>query len=229
MSQFQELYDMQKDSPNPNYDLDVLGDFRMKRLDQSIANNPNFWYGPFTGIVVSQAAYAFIYRFMGNKSEEHPTGVLNKEVLKSFFAISGDDDNLVHTPGHERIPENWYKRAIGDEYTIPYFSADNIAWITKHPRIATIGGNTGKKNSFVGLNVANLTGGVLNSETLLEGNNLMCLAFQASRQAVPDVATAALADLAKLTDGIVGDLACPKLQKLDESQFADFPGSKTKM
>jgi hypothetical protein len=43
---------------------------------------------------VQPAAYTFIYRFMANKSAEYPQGKLNGEVLKSFFAITGDDGNF---------------------------------------------------------------------------------------------------------------------------------------
>jgi len=57
---------------------------------------------------------------MSNKSAEYPEGVLNKAVLKSFMSYTGPEDNLVHTPGHERIPDNWYKRNPSDEYSIPY-------------------------------------------------------------------------------------------------------------
>lgn len=73
---------------------------------------------PFSGIEVSQAAFTFIYRFMGNKSEEFPAGVLNKEVLKSFMSIQGPEDDLRWVPGHERIPENWYKRNPDDQYGV---------------------------------------------------------------------------------------------------------------
>lgn len=63
---------------------------------------------PFGGIEVSQAAFTFIYRFMSNKSAEYPEGILNKQVLKSFMAVSGPENNLVHTPGYEAFPDNWY-------------------------------------------------------------------------------------------------------------------------
>lgn len=59
---------------------------------------------PFAGIEVSQAAFTFIYRFMSNKSAEFPSGVLNKQVLKSFMSIQGPENNLRHVPGNERIP-----------------------------------------------------------------------------------------------------------------------------
>lgn len=44
---------------------------------------------------------------MANKSAEHPEGILNKNVLKSFMAISGPENNLTWTKGYERIPDNW--------------------------------------------------------------------------------------------------------------------------
>ena len=55
---------------------------------------------------------------MSNKSEKYPEGYLDKETLKSFFAVSGDSGNFTYSPGHERIPDNWYKTAVGAEYTI---------------------------------------------------------------------------------------------------------------
>lgn len=59
---------------------------------------------PFSGIEVSQAAFTFIYRFMSNKSAEYPSGVLNREVLKSFMSITGPDNALKWVPGNEKIP-----------------------------------------------------------------------------------------------------------------------------
>ena len=114
---------------------DVLTDFRSSRFDQSIANNPYFFNGPFSGVAVQPAAYTFIYRFMANKSAEYPEGILNQDVLKSFFSISGNSGSFTWTPGNERIPDNWYKRAIGDEYTIPYFALDLNAAALKYPKL----------------------------------------------------------------------------------------------
>lgn len=61
-----------------------------------------------------QISQTFIYRFMSNKSATYPEGYLNGEVLKSFFSVTGTPGNFTYTPGYERIPDNWYKRAIGD-------------------------------------------------------------------------------------------------------------------
>ncbi|ETN38619.1 uncharacterized protein HMPREF1541_06656 [Cyphellophora europaea CBS 101466] len=231
--QFAALYAKQSHVPDDqaNYDLDVLTDFRVERFQQSIENNPYFFNGPFSGVAVQPAAYTFIFRFMGNKSAEHPEGILNKEVLKSFFSITGDEGDFTYTPGHERIPENWYKRALGDEYTIPFFALDLNTIALAHPQFLDIGGNTGTPNSFTGVNLQDLTGGVYNAKNLLEGNNLACFAYQAAILNAPDLLKGLLSDVTgavnKITDSL-GDtlvqLGCPQLEKIDDSQLSQFPG-----
>lgn len=231
LSQFKALYDKQSgvDNSAANYDLDLLNNFRAERIAQSKANNPYFFSAPVSGVAVQPAAYTFIYRFMANKSAEHPEGVLNKEVLKSFFSITGDDDNLKYTPGNERIPENWYKRAIGDEYTIPFYAVDlNLAALA-HPEFLEIGGNTGTTNSFVGVDPSNLTGGVFNSVNLLQGNNLACFGFQAAIQFAPDLLKGLVSDVTGAVNKIASSLNlnglnCPHLTMVDDTQFSKFPG-----
>ena len=43
-----------------------------------------------------------------------------------------------------------------------------------------------KTNTFTGVDVADLTGGVYNAQTLLQGDNAICFAFQSVQQAAPD-------------------------------------------
>jgi hypothetical protein len=114
---------------------------------------------------------------MANHTAENPQGLLNGEILKTFYAVSSEDGHFTYTRGHERIPDNWYTRNVLDAYTIPYASSDAVEMILQHPDFANIGGNTGTVDSFVGVNVDDLTGGVLNAQTLLEGNNLFCFAM----------------------------------------------------
>ena len=85
--------------------------------------------------------------------------------------------------------------------------------------------NTGTPDSFSGVDVGDLTGGLLNSASLLEKNNLGCFVFQVAAQAKPDILLAPL--LTKLTSAlgdVVSQLACPQLQKIDEGQLEKFPG-----
>jgi hypothetical protein len=119
LSQFKALYDL------GNYDLQLLTDYRATRFQESIDNNPYFFNAPFSGVIAQPAAWAFVYRFMANKSEEHPEGLLNGDILKTFYSITGDDDDFTYTPGHERIPDNWYTRNQLDAYTVPYLSLDS--------------------------------------------------------------------------------------------------------
>jgi hypothetical protein len=104
--QFQEMVDI---SPGGEVTLDSLTAFRSKRVDTQIAKNPNYFYGPFSGILVQPAAYTFIYRFMANHSSEHPVGRLDYETLQSWFGVEGTNGNYKAVQGHERIPDNWVR------------------------------------------------------------------------------------------------------------------------
>lgn len=229
VSQFQALWDLGK--ADDSYDLSVLTTHRVNRFQQSIENNPYFFYGPFTGIVVTPAAYTFIYRYMSNKSEEFPEGYLNGDVLKSFFSITGEDGNFKYTPGYERIPENWYTRNVADPYGIPYLTLDTDAMGLAHPEFLVPGGNTGTTNSYVGLDPSNLTGGVFTLDNLAKGNNLACFAFQAGVQFLPDLlegvyldVTSAVSKANSAFNTVISSLNCPKLETIDQSQFNQYPG-----
>jgi hypothetical protein len=84
--------------------------------------------------------------------------------------------------------------------------------------------NTGTPNSFVGVDVANLTGGVYNSATLLEGNNLGCFVYQLSAQAKPDILLGPLNALTSAIGSVVGSLGCPQLKAIDARNLNQFPG-----
>lgn len=233
VDQFQEMFDLQNNAATANYDLSVLTPFRATRFQQSIDNNPYFFNGPFSGVLVQPAAYTFIYHFMGNKSAEYPEGVLNQDVLKSFFSITGTSGNFQYTEGYERIPENWYKRAIGDEYTIPFFLTDVLAAAAQYPQFLDIGGNTGKVDTFTGVDIQDLTGGIFNGATLLQDNNLECFVFQLLVQAGPDLTeqlfsdpSTANAKTQSMVNSALGGAVCPQLDKIDYSQFSKYPGAK---
>lgn len=127
-------------SPGNIITLDSLTEFRSKRFDTQIANNPYFFNGPFTGVLVQPAAYTFIYRFMANHSAENPIGLLSHDNLASWFGVSGESGSYTVQHGYERIPQNWYKRAVAYPYTIPYFQADLLNAIILHPKFADVGG-----------------------------------------------------------------------------------------
>merc|ERR1712244_156453 len=147
---------------------------------------------------VQPAAYTFIYRFMANHSEEAPAGELSYDVIKSWFAIDGESGSYTANQSQERIPENWYKRAIAYPYETTYFLA--------------------------GVDINDLTGGVFNAGDLLEGNNLGCFAFQLSAQAKPDLLLGLLNPVTDLVGDLVSQLSCPELRQADEELLKQFPG-----
>ncbi|KAI0864483.1 hypothetical protein F4860DRAFT_501179 [Xylaria cubensis] len=228
--QFTALYELGQKNGD-SIDLDVLTQFRATRFQESVSGNPYFFLAPFSGVVVTPAAYTFIYRFMANKTAENPMGILNGETLKSFYAITGDYPNFTVTPGHERFPDNWYKRNPLDYYTIPYLTEDALAMLLQHPEFLSVGGNTGKVNSFVGVDPANLTEGVYNAPSLLEGNNAFCFGTELILQMAPsllsglyDDVTEALGTLTSAVNNATKGLSCPQLTGIDKSQLGQFPG-----
>jgi hypothetical protein len=84
--------------------------------------------------------------------------------------------------------------------------------------------NTGKVNTFTGVDLGNLTGGVFNLPTLLEGNNLGCFIFQLSAQAKPDILLQPLDSLQSLVGQLVAPLNCPELKAIDIVQLEALPG-----
>jgi hypothetical protein len=98
----------------------------------------------------------------------------------------------------------------------------------------------GKVNTYAGVDLSNLTGGVLNLEKLLEGNNLLCFVFEVVKTVTPNSLSTLFAVIEKplsLITGTLGaaalNLACPAFKDLTVggNSFEDgiqkkFPGAK---
>ena len=125
-------------------------------VHQSVAQNPYYFRRP-TGSFAPVAAHAFIYHLFANHKAS-VDGTFDRATLKSFFSLTGgpDSSSLVYTPGHKRIPKNWYKRPVGLEYNVARASVDLAAIAAAHLDSIVLGRNTGTVNSFVRLNIANL-------------------------------------------------------------------------
>lgn len=126
----------------------------------------------------------------------------------------------------------WYRRRIGDEYGLLGLNIDALDAVLKYPDLIRVGGNTGEPNTFVGLDLDNLTGGVFNAKTLLEGNNLMCFGMQfvsiASADILKGLVGNVLQAVSKLTDAlnpILQTLSCPQVSEFNQNLFDQFPGA----
>lgn len=187
---------------------DDMAAHAMRRFNHSIANNPYFWNGPVTNVMMRPVGYVLPNDILSNHTDDNPNETVSKHVLRSFYGITENSDNgsLSYNPGHERIPENWFPRQT--PYTILDFNAAEAALLLKQPALLSVGGNTGTVNSFAGIDVENLTGGVFNAANLLEGNNLVCFALEVVKFAGPNALSSALKTLSKPVE-LLGEVAAP--------------------
>ena len=221
---------MQPDAATANYNLEVMRDFRGSRFQQSVSKNPYFYYGNFDGMQVSQAAFTFIYRFMSNKSAEHPEGILNKQTLRSLMSISGPDDNPVWTPGHERFPDIFYKRNDADQYSIPYFESDILFIAQKYPQILTIGCNQGKVNTYNPISIDTLTNGAATAQSVL--SNPFCFQIDFLEASSTSLLGLSQAQASKLNSGLKAAATaakCPPnpISSASVSALKNCPGFST--
>ncbi|KAI9710625.1 MAG: hypothetical protein M1812_007390 [Candelaria pacifica] len=165
-------------------DLSIFTRHHARRFEESVQTNPCFFNAPFAGAIAAPAAHAFVYRIFSNHSAERPDGTLTKEVLASFFGVEIQKDGSLKTKpfGHEQIPENWYKRPT--PYSLAQFmTTDFVSLIEADPRTISMGGNTGGPNTFTGIDIGDLSGGVYNSKNILDGQNFACFQYRLVQEA----------------------------------------------
>ena len=176
--------------------------------------------------------------------------------IRNFYSIYEENGSLTYREGWERIPENWYKTPV--DWGVIQLNLDTLDFIAQYPELGryatyscvypiylltcygySVGGNTGEVNSFAGLDIANLTGGVYSLTNLLEGNNLLCFVFEVLKFAGPNALAGIYKTLSGPLDFITDALAipllnltCPAFQDLQEGGKplweaikGDFPGA----
>jgi len=174
----QQLFGLHQHSREANYDMPTLTDFRAMRQAHSIAENELFFNGPFTGLIMQPAMYSFIYRLLANHSADHPAGHLTQDVLKSFYGITTVKGKMKYIAGHERIPQNWYRRSRKTPYDNHFLLNDVIYQASHHPPFFRLGGNiAGEVKQFRPIDIQAMTSSVYRAATLHEGWNfafVMC-------------------------------------------------------
>ncbi|KAJ5779131.1 hypothetical protein N7457_006851 [Penicillium paradoxum] len=234
MDKFMAWYNMSSDG---TYDMDLMAERAKIRFDQTVHTNPDFYFGPVTGLIARNAGYIFAGRLFRNHSHENPEGVLTKTHLRNFYGIYGEEHNLTYREGWERIPENWYKTPV--DYGLIQLNLDIIGFVLKYPELGSIGGNLGEVDSFAGVDLGDLTGGILNLTGLLKDNNLLCFVTEVLKFASPNALSGVYATLAKPLEFVTHilsvpllNLTCPAFKDLQiggkpiwEALKDDFPGA----
>lgn len=151
--------------------------------------------------------------------------------------MTGEPGSFTYRRGWERIPEQWHHRTL--PYGLAEVNVDLVRWIARHPKLASIGGNVGTVNSFVGIDLSSPSSGLANIPRLLESNNLICFALEFVKLAAPsytnNLITTLAAPLNLLLDALdvsLLSLACPQFKALTkggeplwESLQRQFPGA----
>lgn len=140
--------------------------------------------------------------------------------MRSFYGVHISDNGfLEYRQGHEQIPENWYHTPV--DYGLVQLNLDTLAIIAQYPELGSIGGNVGTVNSFTGVDLDDITGGVLNAGKLLESNNLICFVLQVVKMASPSYLNNFYATLDKPLKLITKIVSAPLLS-LDCPVWADL-------
>jgi hypothetical protein len=78
LTEFEAWYSMSTDG---TYSMELAAKRANIKFQQSIAENPNFYYGPFTGMIARNAGYLFSGRLFANYSDGGLQGTLSESLL----------------------------------------------------------------------------------------------------------------------------------------------------
>ncbi|KAK2606433.1 hypothetical protein QQS21_003126 [Conoideocrella luteorostrata] len=237
LQRWKDWYYMSNDLEG-DYNIALMADRGKVGFQQSKKNNPYFWHGPYSGIIASAGVLTFPPAFLSNHSTGNAGGRLTKKLIQSFYGVHGTEPDFEYKEGWEQIPENWYRRPF--DYTFVAFLIDLADVLLRHPELASIGGNTGTPNSFVGLDLSNIAGGAFNATNLLNPQQLVCLGLEVLKIASPSLLSSLYSSISKplrliedAVSPISGKLNCPVVEDLTYQgmPFQDFvtklfPGSK---
>lgn len=216
----QELLDLAKARTGGNLTPQVMAEHQYNRKKHSIATNPNYFSPVYAGVAFTFGAHMFAYELLANHSAEHPRGIMPPEVFESFFSYTRDqNNNLVFTYGHERIPDNWYKRADDDAWDLVDIAISTAQQCASYPENCQVGGNTGEVNSFDGVDPSDISGGFLNSfEDLSDPDRMGCFIAQAVYADTPGFLSAVFSGAAlQKTMGMISTLLKPALAPITGS------------
>jgi len=236
----QELLDLATEMTGGNITPQVMAQHSSNRKQYSITTNPNYFSPAYAGVAFTFGAHMFAYELLANHSAEYPRGFLTPEVFESFFSYTRDANNqLVFTYGHERIPDNWYRRADDDAWTLEDILISTAQQCESYPGNCQVGGNTGTVNSFSGVDLGDITGGFVTSVAdLSDPTRMGCFISQAIQADAPSFldnvfSGVALAEVLALIDTMLLPAlaplgSCPNLPpgKSVMQYGATYPGAQ---
>ena len=197
------LFGMMEDTTGGVFDQKGLALYRYQRYQQSRADNPYFFFGPFS--LLLYGASSFVYELFPGTSE----GSGSLATISSFFGTAKQDDQWVFL-NEEKIPDNWHNRVT--PYDNNRITLQIVAQYARYP--IEFGGNTGD-GTFDAVSFGSIKNGKLVTPN---AQAVSCLLYQLLSSTVPVSLDSVLTPSVAAIDLIVNkvgvlknQLGCPAL------------------
>jgi hypothetical protein len=165
------LFGMMDATSNSYFGRNQLALYRSQRYAQSLAENPNFYFGPLALLLFG--ASSFLYELMPSGPSYTP----DLPTISSFFGASQTADGTFSFNNAEKIPDNWYNRV--SPYTNNDVTNEILAQYLEYPVL--FGGATGN-GGFDLVNFGSIRHGKLVNPT---PSTVLCLIYQLATQNIP--------------------------------------------
>ncbi|RDW80106.1 putative aromatic peroxygenase [Coleophoma cylindrospora] len=168
------LFGMMTQTTGGNYNRDNLALYRYQRYQQSLQDNPNFYFGPLSLLLFG--ASSFLYELMPSGTKGYAP---DYDTISSFFGATKNADGTYSFNNAERIPDNWTNRVT--PYTNNDVTAEILAQYLEYPVL--FGGATGNG----GFNLINFGSSIQNGKLVAKPGTAetACLLYQLVTQSVP--------------------------------------------
>lgn len=193
------LFGMMTETTGGLYNRDNLAKYRYQRYQQSLADNPNFYFGPLSLLLFG--ASSFLYELMPSGPDYTP----DFATISSFFGAQKNADGSYSFTGEEKIPDNWTNRVT--PYSNEDVTNEIVAQYLEYPVL--FGGATGD-GGFDLINFGSIDNGTL---VAAPGTATVCLLYQLATQSVPSGLNQLLIPTIDALNLVAGKLA-PSLKNL---------------
>lgn len=194
------LFGMMTETTGGIYDRDGLALYRAQRYNQSLAENPNFYFGPFSLLLFG--ASSFLYELMPSGPNYTP----DIDTISSFFGAGSAADGYAFT-GNESIPQSYAWTNRVSPYSLMDVGNEILAQYLLHPVL--FGGATGN-GGFDLLNFGSIQNGVLATPT---AESILCLIYQIATERVPSSINSVVSPVVDISSTLLSLL---------NPQFANF-------
>lgn len=197
------LFGMMTETTGGNYDLTGLAEYRYQRYQQSLVENPNFYFGPLSLLLFGAAS--FLYELMPSGPDYTP----DIETISSFFGAEQNDNGDWVFNNQEKIPDNWTNRV--SPYTNNDVTAQILEMYLLHPVL--FGGNTAS-GAFDAISFGSIQNGTLSSS--ISAQDTSCLLYQLATGNIPSYLNSVITPTVDALDFVstklgtqLNNLGCP--------------------